>query len=58
MMLEVSEAAEVIRKQRVILFARRATLRELPDPQIVGAGRGEKKECAKKRNTIRMPGRN
>lgn len=58
MMLEVSGAAEVIRKQRVILFARRATSRELPDPQIEGAGRGEKKECAKKRNTIRKPGRN
>lgn len=58
MMLEVSGAAEVIRKQRVILFAQRATSGELPDPQIEGAGRGEKKESVEKRNAIRMPGRN
>lgn len=58
MMLEVLGAAEVIRKQRVIWFAQRATSGELPDPQIEGAGRGEKKECVKGRNAIGTPGRN
>lgn len=58
MMLEESEVAEVIRKQRAISFARRATWRELPDPQIEGAGRGEMTESIKKRNTAQMSGRN
>lgn len=43
-MLEESEAAEVIREQRAPSFARRPTTRELPDPQIEGAGRGGKKD--------------
>lgn len=58
MMLEESEAAEVIRKQRAISFARRPTPSELLDPQIEGAGGGEKKESVKQRNRKRMSARN
>lgn len=58
MMLEESEAAELIRKQRAISFARRPTPSELLDPQLEGAGRGEKKESVKQRNRKRTSARN
>lgn len=58
MKLKESEAAEVIRKQRAISFARRPTTRELPDPQKDGAGKGGKKESVKQRNRKRMSTRN
>ena len=57
-MLEKSEAAEVIRKQPAISFAQRPAARELPDPQIEGAGRGEEKESVKHRNRKWMSVRN
>lgn len=47
MMLEESEAAEVIRKQRAIALAPRPTPRELPDPQKDGAGEARRKRAAK-----------
>lgn len=49
-MLEELESAEVIRKQRVILFAQRVMLKEVPGPQTRGGRQKEEdrvswKEC-------------
>lgn len=51
MMLEESEAAEVIRKQRAISFARRPTPSELLDPQIEGAQAEVRRKRALNRGT-------